>query len=70
MSIHERKLNKNSSTGIKGLTFHPNWKRWDCRIYIDKKVHRQYFKEEEKELAIAWLESKRAELDERRKCQS
>lgn len=67
MTIYTRKLNKNSSTGIKGLTFHPNWKRWDCRIFVDKKVYRSYFKEEDKDLAIEWLTTKRAEIDERRK---
>lgn len=64
MSIHNRVVNKNNITGIKGLSFHPNWKRWDCRISYNKREHRAYFSEPDKELAIAWLQDKRKELEE------
>lgn len=67
MSIHDRAINKNSITGIKGLSFHPTWKRWDCRVSYNKREHRNYFDEPDKELAVKWLQDKRKELEEANK---
>ena len=63
----KRKLNKDNTSGVKGLTYLPIWKKWNCRIAYKKNVYRAYFNEDEKELAIAWLENKRKELYEKEK---
>lgn len=65
MLSEKRKLNKDNTSGVKGLTFLPIWKKWNCRIAYKKNVYRAYFNEDEKELAITWLEKTRKELHER-----
>jgi len=67
MLSEKRKLNKNNTSGAKGLTFLPLWKKWNCRIAYKKNIYRAYFDEGDKNKAIEWLTNTRKELNERDK---
>ena len=54
--------NKNSKTGVKGLSLHSRGKRWNCCIIVRGITYTKYFNIDKRLDAEEWLTSKRGEL--------
>ena len=57
---HNRKLNNNNTSGVKGVNFHSQAGLWEGRVAKNKITYRKRFPT--KELAEQWVRNKREEL--------
>lgn len=59
-NMHNRKLNSNNTSGIKGVSWHKRDRYWVARVAINGKTYRKHFKC--KDQAVEWIQNKRKEL--------